>query len=95
LQPHDPHPQESHPLTPDRIRHLQNIVTECRSLEAQLELQWFPRETRFRLERFFNRTLRTASAELSAATPDLPSQELHVHDADPRSEYECDVDCQL
>ena len=33
-------------------------------VEAQLELQWFPRETRFRLERFFNRTLRQASAEL-------------------------------
>ena len=61
--------------TPDRVRHLQELVVQCRLVEAQLDTQGFPRATRRRLEHFYQRVLKRAQEQLEASASDPPSQQ--------------------
>ena len=58
--------------TPDRIRHLQELVVQCQLIEAQLDTQGFPRETRRQLEHFYKRVLKRAEEQLEASSPNHP-----------------------
>lgn len=72
-------------LIPDRVRHLEELVIQCRLIEAQLDMQGFPRQTRRQLERFYQQVLTRAQEqidEIKASASNQPSQQPFFNPSD-------------